>query len=296
MTLTTCIRATALSMTTAAAFLLGVSAASAQIAARVNGQPITSYEVEQRMKIKRTVLRQNMSRQAALNEAIDDRLKVQEANRVGYRLTEAHIDEQVARLAKTNNKTVPEFAQALAQAGIDLSVYRQMLLATYSWELTMERRNKTGDAQHDSIFQDSRGGTGRVIDYTLNSVIFVVPRGTGAGGRMAEARSARARFNDCRSGLDMLRQLRDVAVKPPVRRASNQLSPQLAKILAATPSNRLTQPFPSDQGIEMIAVCERTERGGRVLSEAEQKAADSKKQQDEATFLKSLRSKATITR
>ena len=296
MTVSTCFRATLLSLSIAAGASFGASAASAQsIAARVNGEPITTYEVDQRIKIKRIILRQNIGRQAAVNELIDDRLKTTEASRVGYRLSESNIDDQVARLAKSNGKTVPEFAQALAQAGIDMNAYRQMLRAGYSWELALERRNKTGDSSHDSIFQDSRSGAGRVVDYTLYSVIFVVPRGTSAGSRTGEANAARSRFNDCRSGLDVLRQMRDVAVKSPVRRSSDQLSPQLAKILAATPTNRMTQPFPSDQGIEMVAVCDKTERGGRGTSDAQGKAAAMKKQSDEASYLKSLRSKAIIT-
>lgn len=280
----------ALSITTG--ILIAMPSAHAQsIAAFVNGEPITSYDIEQRSRINR-LARQSMGRSAVLNELIDDKVKLAEARRIGYRLSDENVDEQISRIAKSNRQSLLEFNQTLGKAGIDMNAYRQKLKANYAWELAVERRNK-GNEPQDSIFTDRGGSGGRIIDYTLYSVIFVVPRGASAGSRVAEANGARARFNNCTTGLEALRNMRDVAVKLPVRRTSDTLSPQLNKILAATPVNRMTQPFPSDQGIEALAVCEKTERAGlaRAGSNAD---SDKKKTADATSYLKSLRSKAVI--
>ena len=91
-------------------------------------------------------------------------------------------------------------------------------------------------------------------------------------------------------------QIRDVAVKPPVKRSSNQVSAQLNAILSKTPINHLTPPFPSDQGIEMIAVCEKSERvdTAAARAKAEEEVATKRRTAGTDDYLKSLRSKALI--
>lgn len=272
------------------AFIVAVGSAQAQsIVAFVNSEPITSYEVEQRARINR-IARMSTARQSTLNELIDDKLKIAEARRIGYRIGDSNVDDQIARQAKSNGQTLFEFNQTLAKAGIDMNAYRDKLRANYAWELVMERRK--GSTVQDPLFGSSGTGTGaKVTDYTLYSVIFVVPRGSAAGAKMGQANAARARFNDCSSGLAALRSMADVAVRPPISRSSDTINPQMNKLLAATPVNRLTQPFPSEQGVEMLAVCEKRERFDRFgKSDADAKKADT----DATTFLKTLRSKAVI--
>lgn len=256
------------------------------IVAFVNSEPITNYDIEQRMRINR-ISRQPSGRAAVLNELIDDKVKLAEARRTGYRIQDSNIDDQIQKQAKSNNQTLVEFNQTLNKAGIDMNAYRDKLKANYAWELAMERRR--GPQTQDPLF--GGGGTGaRVIDYTLYSVIFVVPRGTSPGAKTAQANAVRARFNDCNTGLAQLRNMIDVAVRTPVRRTSDSLSPQLNKILAGTPVNRMTAPFPSDQGVETLAVCEKTERFDRSA----RSAADDKANLDNAAYLKTLRAKAVI--
>lgn len=287
-------RAALIAASLASACVLTSAAQAQSVAAYVNGDPISAHEVEQRMRINRLSRQPATSRAAALKELVDDRIKLNEARRVGYRVTDDHMDEQFSRLAKSNNQTLLEFHQNLSKAGINAHAYKEKLKAGYAWDALVERRLKGNDgSSFDSIFRDN-SSSGRVIDYTLHSIIFVVPSGTSAGSRSAEANGARARFNDCATGLAMLRGMRDVAVKPAVRRSSDALSPQLNKMLEATPANRMTQAFPTPQGIESIAVCEKTARavrGGGAASGADDLK---KKSADAAKYLQELRSRAVI--
>lgn len=285
--------------TTLFAFLAALSPAMSEdaqaqsVAAYVNGEPISSHEIDQRMKINRLSRQPATSRAAALKELVDDRIKLAEARRIGYRVTDDLMDEQLARMAKNNNQTLFEFHQTLSKSGVDAHAYKEKLKAGYAWDALIERRQKgSGGSSFDTIFRDN-SSSGRIIDYTLHSIIFVVPRGTSAGSRAAEANGARARFNDCSAGLAMLRGMRDVAVKPAVRRSSDGLSPQLNKLLEATSVNRMTQAFPSPQGIESIAICEKTARAGRggAVSGADELK---KKTADSASYLQQLRARAVI--
>lgn len=282
--------------------VFGACAARAQaVVAFVNGEPITSYDVEQRSKINAATGRRGLSRQQVVSELIDDRVKVIEARRIGYRLTEDNIDDQVERIARQNNQSSVQFMQNLARAGIDSSAYKAKMRADYSWELALSQKFKaTGVSgpEVDAIFDSKmKEGGAKVTDYVLQSVIFVVSRtGEGVGARMAAANAARSRFNDCETGPDMLRQLRDVAVKAQVKRTSTQLSPQLAAMFAKTPVGKLTPPFRSDQGVEMVAVCDKIDRIDQTAlrTRAEEEATTKRRATEAEAYLKSLRSKAVI--
>ena len=100
------------------------------------------------------------------------------------------------------------------------------------------------------------------IDYTLHPITFVVPRGAAANvveARRREADALRNRFQDCSSGLTFARALRNVVVRPPVRRNSADLSPALRDILAKVEVGKLTPPEMTTGGIETFALCDKKE-------------------------------------
>ena len=284
---------------------LGLSATAAQaqsVVAFINGDPVTSYDVEQRMKINAALGKRGGGRQEAMRDLVDDKLKIIEARRIGYRLSDDNVDDQVARIARSNNQTMLEFMQNLSRTGIDANAYRNKLKADYSWELAVSQKFKAAAAGNTSeidqtIEKKLKSGEGRVTDFVVHSVIFVVPRtGDGVGAREREANAARARFTDCATGLEALRQIRDVAVKPAVKRSSDQISPELTKLLAKTPLNRLSPTFRTEQGVEMVAVCDKIEREDRtsLRTKAESEISAKKRAVETETYLKSLRSTAVI--
>ena len=67
----------------------------------------------------------------------------------------------------------------------------------------------------------------------------------------------RNRFDGCDTGLQLARSLPDVAIKEPMSRSSDALSPGLRKVLAETQRGMLTVPDRSTNGVEMVAVCDK---------------------------------------
>ena len=81
----------------AVALSLGPQAAHAQaLAASVNGDPVTTYDVEERMRLKKA-LRQPASPESALEELVGERLRFREAKRFG---ADASGDDLARGLAK----------------------------------------------------------------------------------------------------------------------------------------------------------------------------------------------------
>ena len=95
-----------------------------------------------------------------------------------------------------------------------------------------------------------------------------------------------------------MRSLRDVAVKERIGRTSTELSKPMVDLLNKTPVGRLTPPFRSEQGIEMLAVCERTERTDNIQlrNQIEQEILAKRTQGTAEQFLKELRAKVEIRR
>lgn len=292
----------------AASFLIALCAAIAPVQAQtvlafVNGEPITALDVQQRMRIMQAVARTNLSQKQALEQLIDDRLKIIEARRIGYRLKDDNIEDRMTSLASQNSQTLPEFIANLSRAGIDTNAYKFKLRADYSWELALSQKAKgiatggLGNEVRDIYEKKLNEGAARVTDFVVMSVIFVVPRsGEGAGQRERDAQAARGSFTSCDTGIDALRKLRDVAIRSPVKRASDQLPPQLAKIFNDTPVGRLTPPFRTSQGIELYAMCEKAEREDKssVRSTAEREVASKRSATLAEDYLKGLRRTAVI--
>src|SRR5690606_125234 len=114
-------RLTVLSFATAlvAAAVLLPAPARAQVAALVNGEPITALDITERQKLHRTSGKQNISRREALEELIEHKLKLQIAQRANIDPSEAEVNRAFAGMAQRSGRTAAQFEQALTQGGID---------------------------------------------------------------------------------------------------------------------------------------------------------------------------------
>jgi peptidyl-prolyl cis-trans isomerase SurA len=95
----------------------------------------------------------------------------------------------------------------------------------------------------------------------------VVPRGAGGGAmesRRREAEGLRSRFQNCEDGLRLARGLRDVAIREQMVRSSADLPPKLREVLDGMSIGRLTPPEVTPTGIEVFALCARTETKGSL--------------------------------
>ena len=288
-----------------AATLLALPAgpASAQsVLALVNTTPITNFDVAQRVRIAQLTERRRLSNAAALQELIDDQVKLFEARRLGYRITDAGIEQEFEKLARNSGSTVSVFENNLRRAGIQPSAMRDKLRASSAWSVILRdlvrRGTQVSSAELEAAVAEEAKKRGEVIDYELLSVIFVVGTGQSPGERERAANAARGRFTNCETGAEAFRDLRDVVVRPPIVRSSESISPALAKVLAKTAVGRLTPAYRTDQGIEMVAVCARKTRdvSGSLRSEVAAALGEKKVSARAQEHLKELRKSVDIRR
>jgi len=144
-----------------AAFGMGVSAQEAaapsalseSVAAVVNDDIISTYDLMQRMRllmvtsgIQPTEENLPQLQREALRSLVDERLQLQELRvvekeqKIEIVATPADIDEEIAEIAKGNNMTGPQLVASLAAQGVGAETLRAQLRSEISWQRWIQGR------------------------------------------------------------------------------------------------------------------------------------------------------------
>jgi peptidyl-prolyl cis-trans isomerase SurA len=255
----------AAAMLLAAALVLPRAAQSQQVVVVVNGDPITSLDIEQRSKLDQLYLHKLPPRQEVLEELITEKLKIKEGKRLGFEVPNSEVDSSYATMASRMRLTADQLTELLAKSGITPATLKHRIKADITWPQLVRGRYQAslqvGEKEIVTLTENKpEDGVG--YDYTLRPILLIIPPGSPesfAEARRRDAESLRARFQSCEEGLAFARALKDVAVREPVSRSSADLPPELRKVLDAIEVGKLTPPETTKLGIEMFAICAKKE-------------------------------------
>jgi peptidyl-prolyl cis-trans isomerase SurA len=295
----------------AVACLIAAAAASStaraqQVLMIVNGDVITAYDVEQRMKFVQLSTRKPGVRSEVIDELIDDKLKVQFGRRYKIELPDSEIDAQFAEMGNRMHMTPEQLTQALAQGGVDAAtlkakirsdtVWQNIIRGKYQGDFQIREKDILAAIQTDKPDEKNQVG----YEYRLRPILFLVPHGAAqiTEARQKDAEALRGRFTDCDSGLKYARTLRDVAVRDVIVKSSSDLPAVLRDVLDKTEIGHLTAPEVTPQGVELFALCERkeTKEDTPEKRQAREKLFSEKFQAKAKQLLRELRKQAMIER
>ncbi|MER2607227.1 MAG: SurA N-terminal domain-containing protein [Siculibacillus sp.] len=249
-----------------------VGAAQSTIRVVVNGEPITSNEIAERARLLRLTSKTTGAsvERAAMEDLVEERLKIQEGKRVGVSVTDAQVEAAFASIAGRLKIPPAALAQGLSQQGIPPSNLKQRLKAQILWQqLVVGRFNRTvsiSDSQIVDALAKKSGAekaatdaaSGSTAEYTLRQVVLVVPqKGGNAEARMREAEALRARITTCDGLVDAVKPLPEAMVKSLGKRTEDELPEAFRGLLADVPVGHLSKPQRTPIGVEMVAVCEK---------------------------------------
>ena len=249
-----------------AAALIGLPSQSARaqaIALSVNGDPVTSVDLEQRMKLLRA-LHKPATRDAAIESMISDRLKNHEAGRYGVTIKDNEIGEQVQREAKKEKITTQQLQADLAKAGVAPAHYIGYFKAELGYLVLVKALNKGVEASEIAVRDElaKEKTKGSITNYTIRQVVFTIEPGDGPEAVEAAVKGAtalRERFTSCASGIPYAKSLPGVAVREQLKRSSTDLGDGGIKdVFDKMPVGHVTPPSRSANGIEVIALCDRS--------------------------------------
>jgi peptidyl-prolyl cis-trans isomerase SurA len=285
---------------------LPAAALAQQMAAMVNGDLITTLDVSQRIKLTELSTHKVQARQEALDELIDEKLKLQVAKKYIVEISDKDVNGAFDGIARRAGRTSKEFADSLTAAGISVPALKDRIKADIAWSSIVRGKFQSslqvGEKDVLDALQTRKKEDKPEVatnQYTLRMILFIVPRGSQPAAFEARAKDAeglRSQFQSCEEGLRKARAMRDVAVRAPISRSSVDVPAAQREILDKTPVGHLTPPDITLQGVELFAVCARQQVSGEtpVKREVREEISNERFQAQAKKYLKELRSGAMI--
>lgn len=242
--------------------------AQEEVVVLVDGEPITSLDVDQRVKFMALSTHKTPSRQDAIDSLIDQLLELREAKRYGITPTDSDVNDAFTNVASHMGVDSQKLSQMLASGGASAATLKLQLKAQIAWTSLVRGRYKASleipDTDVEAELQLHNPGQKLDVgyEYIMRPIILVVPHGSPDAAyelRKRDADALRARFSNCTDGIAFAQGLSEVAVRDSVYKSSADLPQQLRDILDNTAVGHLTPPEQTDEGIQMFAVCSKKE-------------------------------------
>ena len=281
------------------AFTLLLPALPAQAATAVvtvNGQPITDVQVAQRLALYKIEGKSN--RTAALNELINEALQVQEAERLGYTVSESEIDDAVLDVARQIKVSASNLAKILTDNGVPMSTLRDRLKANIAWSRVTQQvvsaRVNVSEADIDAKARQELTAANS-FDYILKEVLFI---GGNPSARTAQANQYKKSFRGCDTAVELSLSYTDAAVRDIGRRHATQFPEALANELAKLNVGGITKPRVVEGGVSMLAVCakESSQDTTYLANDIRQETGEAGMKAEADKYLAELKAKARIVK
>ncbi|WP_238366226.1 peptidylprolyl isomerase [Mesobacterium pallidum] len=278
----------------AAAMLACVQAATAQglfgPVVTVNGRAVTGYELEQRARFLQLLNAPGNPKELARTQLIEDRLKMDEAARVGLVVSEEEITEGMAEFAGRANLETADFIRALSQGGVDEETFRDFITSGVAWRVLVRERFRgqaeISDSEVDRAVSGASGGSN--VRVLLSEIIMPAPP------PQAQAVMARAQtIAQTRSTAEFSAYARQYSATAS-RGAGGQLPwqnltdlpPQLRPLIVGLAPGEVTDPLPIPNAVALFQL--------RAIEETAYSAPDYAAIEYAALLLPGGRSDATL--
>lgn len=134
------------------------------IAAVVNDLVISSYDLDQRVKlvllssgIPNTPENVTRIRGQVLRSLVDEYLKAQEAQRLNITVSQEEVDQAFERIAQRSNMTADQITETLKEGGISRATLEQQIRIDMAWNRAMQQRFAplvtVGDNEIDEVMR-----------------------------------------------------------------------------------------------------------------------------------------------
>jgi peptidyl-prolyl cis-trans isomerase SurA len=199
-----------------------------------------------------------------LRSLIDERLQIQEAQRLGFEVSEDQIDAAFQRIAEQNNASAYQFRGMLESNGIMVETLRDQIRAQIAWEQVVARRIRPriniSEEQIDTVAERLRKSDG-VVQWRLGEIFL----GVDDSAREAEVRRTAQRLvSELRQGADFRAMAQQMSQSASASTGGDlgwiqqgQLPEELEDALRDLQSGQISVPIRSLDGYHILAVRDR---------------------------------------
>jgi len=283
--------------------------AATKIEVVVNNDVITSYEVANRARLLRLIDRKlgGSATRVARQELVDDKLRLQEAKRLGIGVSKEQVDDAFGTIARRTKMSPSQLASILRRSGVDPEELKRRLLAQMAWRQVVRMRFQASvKIEEQDVIAALREKNGEedvpkyeTTEYNIYQIIFVVSRKAKRGTDAAQLRAAKQlqrSFSSCSADLEKARGMHEVVVKKIGIRTQADLNEENRKRLEDVEEGRLTDARKTEIGYEMLAVCEKRvlESNAAALSLMKDKLQEEEGERLSRRFINELRRNANV--
>lgn len=143
----------------------------------VNDSVISQFEIDQRVSMLRLFRTPGNLEELAREQLIEDRLKLEQLNAAGLRITDEGLQGAMAEFAGRANLELDQFITVLGQGGVSEETFRDFVRVNVSWRDYIRSRYNSraqiSEAEIDRALGQSGGASG--IEVLLSEIIIAAP-------------------------------------------------------------------------------------------------------------------------
>lgn len=204
-------------------------------------------------------------RKDAQEELIEERLKLQEAKKLGIDLPEADVNTLIKNIAERNKQTEAQFAQNLRNMGTDISVMKARFTATLAWREVIRRRfaAQISVNQRDVeklVAQSAAGANEDTVELQVQRIALSLPAKldqSAMAQRLAEADGLRRKFGGCKMTGQLAQTLSGARFEDSKFLRPSTISEPTRSLLLSAKDGDMLPPQTSPTGIDIYTVCSR---------------------------------------
>lgn len=219
-------------------------------------------------------------RPKALDELIEERLKLQEAKRLGIAVPADEVTKAFKGFADRNKVTEQQFVAQLQSQGIDAESIKARLRAALAWRDVIRRRFghqiSVSGREVDQLIEKA-GGTGAPeVSLQLHKITLAITGGIDQrimAKRLAEGERLRQRFGGCRSTQALAKGVADARFENLTDQSASTIAEPTRSLLLNAKEGEMVPPSLTAAGVELYAVC------GRKVAKASEKRREEVQQE-----------------
>lgn len=303
---------TFLRVVAAALFALGAtsfvpSAATAQNlfapVAKVNEDVITGYDVMQRAALLKFAGMRGVDdfERTALNQLVEDSLKLQEAERRGLTMSDADLDKAIEDVARNNRMSLDALMSQLKQAGVETATLRKQVRADVLWRQIVQSRYgerlQPTEGEVEAAMSDAVAPSGPKLYDVKQLVLPLQPNAPlpTVKATFEKAIQVRAQLKSCEQLIQMAPKFSPISGNVGVIPAEQMPGPIREKVTKLS-VNGVTEPMRSRDGVHLIMLCGVQAGGGAKASRSQvfNRLIQEKGQRFSESFIAELRRDALI--
>lgn len=251
--------------------LLALPAWASEIRAVVNSEIITDYDVGARVKLALVSsgipdtpqARKSLTSQV-LRSLIDERLQLQEAERLKIRVTDDEVAKGLMLLEQQNRMQPNELKKILQQNSVPLATLEQQIRASIGWGKLVQgrfaRRAVVSDSEVKATLDRMQASMGKP-EYRVGEIL--IPTGAGTSSEAAQT-AARRLFDQIMKGTSFASLARQFSGSPTASVGgdmgwiiADDLDPPFDRLVTQMQPGQISSPIETPDGYRIIVLAER---------------------------------------